>query len=78
MNALASMDLKMPLSPWRMRFFATSLGLLVANLYYLHPMLTQVAASFGIGTTQAGYLVTCTQMQCSQLKSRGTHDAHAA
>ncbi|MGV7187010.1 MULTISPECIES: MFS transporter [Xanthomonas] len=62
MNALASLDLKMPLSPWRMRFFATALGLLVANLYYLHPMLTQVAASFGIGTTQAGYLVTCTQM----------------
>ncbi|MFT4191026.1 MAG: MFS transporter [Comamonas sp.] len=62
MNALTRLDLKIPLSPWRMRMFATALGLLVANLYFLHPMLTQVAASFGVGITQAGYLVTCTQM----------------
>lgn len=41
--------------------FAITAGLMMANLYYVQPLLATVAAAFGHETTTAGYLVTFTQ-----------------
>ena len=41
---------------------ALSAGVLVASLYYVQPLTSMLAASFGVGVTQAGYLVTATQI----------------
>ncbi|GAA4332154.1 MFS transporter [Pigmentiphaga soli] len=44
-----------------MLLFAVTAGAMVANLYYLQPLLAAVAAAFGREVTDAGYLVTFTQ-----------------
>ena len=41
--------------------FAITAGVMMANLYYVQPLLATVAAAFGHETTTAGYLVTFTQ-----------------
>jgi predicted MFS family arabinose efflux permease len=41
--------------------FAVTAGVMMANLYYVQPLLATVAAAFGHETTTAGYLVTFTQ-----------------
>ncbi len=50
------------LNRWRVLLFAATAGTMVANLYYVQPLLAAVAASFGCGVTSAGYLVTFTQL----------------
>lgn len=45
----------------RVLLFALTTGVMVANLYYVQPLLAAVAATFGHGVTNAGYLVTATQ-----------------
>jgi predicted MFS family arabinose efflux permease len=51
-----------PLSKWRVLLFAATTGTMVANLYYIQPLLAAVAAAFGHSVTSAGYLVTFTQL----------------
>jgi predicted MFS family arabinose efflux permease len=46
----------------RVLLFATTVGTLVANLYYVQPLLATIAASFGRSVTSAGYLVTFVQL----------------
>lgn len=50
------------LDRWRVLLFAVTTGILVANLYYVQPLLAAVASSFGRSVTSAGYLVTFTQL----------------
>jgi predicted MFS family arabinose efflux permease len=50
------------LNSWRVLLFAVTTGTMVANLYYVQPLLAAVAASFGHSVTSAGYLVTFTQL----------------
>ena len=50
------------LTSTRILLFALSAGVLVASLYYVQPLTSMLAASFGVGVTQAGYLVTATQI----------------
>jgi predicted MFS family arabinose efflux permease len=50
------------LNRWRVLLFAVTAGTLVANLYYVQPLLAAVAESFGHSVTSAGYLVTFTQL----------------
>ncbi len=50
------------LNRWRVLLFAATAGTMVANLYYVQPLLAAIAASFGCGVTSAGYLVTFTQL----------------
>ena len=52
------------LTSTRILLFALSAGVLVASLYYVQPLTSMLAASFGVGVTQAGYLVTATQATC--------------
>jgi predicted MFS family arabinose efflux permease len=49
------------LGRWRVLLFAVTAGTMVANLYYVQPLLAAVAASYGHDVTSAGYLVTFTQ-----------------
>jgi predicted MFS family arabinose efflux permease len=42
--------------------FAVTAGLVVANLYYMQPLLTQAATYFNVTETGAGLLVTLTQV----------------
>jgi predicted MFS family arabinose efflux permease len=42
--------------------FALTSGLVIANIYYLHPLLAVVAGEFGRSTTHLGFLVTLTQI----------------
>ena len=41
---------------------AIATGSIVANLYYLQPLLHQVTKTFGVGTASASSLITCTQI----------------
>jgi predicted MFS family arabinose efflux permease len=50
------------LDRWRVLLFAVTAGTMVANLYYVQPLLAAIAASFGCSVTSAGYLVTFTQL----------------
>jgi predicted MFS family arabinose efflux permease len=50
------------LTRWRVLLFAVTSGTMVANLYYVQPLLAAFAASFGHTVTSAGYLVTFTQL----------------
>nr|WP_294501326.1 MFS transporter [uncultured Rhodopila sp.] len=50
------------LNRWRVLLFAVTAGTMVANLYYVQPLLAAIAASFGCSVTSAGYLVTFTQL----------------
>lgn len=51
-----------PLTPGRMIVFAVTAGFMVANLYYAQPLLAEIAGSFGRRTTDAGFLLTLTQL----------------
>jgi predicted MFS family arabinose efflux permease len=42
--------------------FAVACGLAVANVYYAHPVLDAIGASFGIGQATVGIVVTVTQI----------------
>ncbi|AEI38130.1 MFS transporter [Zymomonas mobilis] len=55
-------DTTLALSPARMMLFSATTGIMVANLYYIQPLLAEVSASFHHTITEAGYLVTCTQL----------------
>ena len=50
------------LGRWRVLLFALTTGTMVANLYYVQPLLAAVAAAFGHDVTSTGYLVTFTQL----------------
>jgi predicted MFS family arabinose efflux permease len=47
---------------WRGLLFSITAGVLVANIYYVQPLLGEVAGVFGHDVTSAGYLVTFTQL----------------
>jgi predicted MFS family arabinose efflux permease len=47
---------------WRMLFFSTTVGIVVANLYYAQPLLASIALSFGQDMTRIGFAVTLTQI----------------
>lgn len=55
-------EVKPALTPGRMTLFATAIGAMVANLYYAQPLLAEIGHSFGRQATQAGLLVTLTQL----------------
>jgi predicted MFS family arabinose efflux permease len=50
-----------PLDARSILLFAITAGVMMANLYYVQPLLATVAAALGRDTTTAGYLVTFTQ-----------------
>lgn len=50
------------LTGWRILLFAVTAGAMVANLYYVQPLLAAVAEAFSHDVTSAGYLVTFTQI----------------
>lgn len=50
------------LNRWRVLLFAVTAGTMVANLYYVQPLLAAIGESFGCSVTSAGYLVTFTQL----------------
>lgn len=54
-------ELAVPLNSRCIAVFAITAGVMMANLYYVQPLLAIVAATFGRETTTAGYLVTFTQ-----------------
>ena len=43
-------------------FLAACTGIVAANLYYAQPLLHAIAATFGVGESQAGFIVTLTQI----------------
>ncbi len=45
-----------------MWLYAFAAGAMIANLYYLQPILSVVAASFGISVATSGLLVSCAQL----------------
>lgn len=45
-----------------MWLFAFAAGAMIANMYYLQPILSLVASSFGIPVSTSGLLVSCTQL----------------
>lgn len=45
-----------------MWLFAFAAGAMIANMYYLQPILSLVAGSFGIPVSTSGLLVSCTQL----------------
>lgn len=55
-------EMQFTLTPGRMVLFATATGAMVANLYYAQPLLAEIGRSFGRPATQAGLLVTLTQL----------------
>ena len=62
LNAVSTRpEFAVPLDSRRILLFAITAGVMMANLYYVQPLLAIVAATFGRETTTAGYLVTFTQ-----------------
>ena len=57
-SAPSHIDASTLLSSTRILLFALSAGVLVASLYYVQPLTSMLAASFGVSVPQAGYLVT--------------------
>ncbi|KAA8996620.1 MFS transporter [Affinibrenneria salicis] len=55
-------EMKPALTAGRMVLFAAAIGAMVANLYYAQPLLAEIGHSFGRQATQAGLLVTLTQL----------------
>ncbi|HEY5120616.1 MAG TPA: MFS transporter, partial [Acidimicrobiales bacterium] len=50
-----------PLSKTLITVMAAAIGLIVANLYYLQPLLHQVKGEFGVSPASASLLLTLTQ-----------------
>ena len=50
------------MTPAMIRLFAVSVGLIVASLYYVQPLLPEIASAFGVGEGTAARLVTWTQL----------------
>jgi predicted MFS family arabinose efflux permease len=46
----------------RMFLFTFAAGAMIANIYYVQPLLPRIAAEFGRNPSQTGYLVTFTQL----------------
>ncbi|PSL78993.1 hypothetical protein C7T35_39955, partial [Variovorax sp. WS11] len=46
----------------KMLLFAFAAGAMIANIYYIQPLLPVIAAEFGQDPSRIGYLVTCTQL----------------
>lgn len=61
-SASPKIDASTLLTSTRILLFALSAGVLVASLYYVQPLTSMLAASFGVSVTHAGYLVTATQI----------------
>ena len=56
------MDTKKPLSNVLILLMAMATGIIVANLYYLQPLLHQITKDFHVGAARATLLVTLTQI----------------
>jgi predicted MFS family arabinose efflux permease len=50
-----------PLSNWLLTLMAIAIGIIVANLYYLQPLLHQIADNFHVGSARASLLMTLIQ-----------------
>ena len=46
-------------------FMATSTGVIVANVYYIQPLLADIARTFGLSVTKAGFVAMLTQVGTS-------------
>ncbi len=53
---------RLGLAPTMLLLLASTSGTLVANLYYVQPLLEPIAGQFGTSSAQAGFLVTLTQV----------------
>jgi len=60
-SSLKSTDI----APGVVRLMALSVGTIVANLYYIQPLLVDVSLSFNLTSTQAGLIATATQIGTS-------------
>ncbi len=49
------------LAPWRLMVMAAATGVIVANLYYVQPLLHQIRTDFRVSSAAAAALVTLTQ-----------------
>ncbi len=49
------------LAPWRLTVMAAATGVIVANLYYVQPLLHQIRVDFRVSSAAAAALVTLTQ-----------------
>jgi predicted MFS family arabinose efflux permease len=57
-----SVDAKKPLSGVLITLMAVAIGVIVANLYYLQPLLHQISKNFHVGTARASLLMTLIQI----------------
>ncbi|MCU1362200.1 MAG: hypothetical protein JWM55_28 [Acidimicrobiaceae bacterium] len=57
-----SVDAKDPLSSSLLTLMALAIGVIVANLYYLQPLLHQISKNFHVGTARASLLMTLIQV----------------
>jgi predicted MFS family arabinose efflux permease len=57
-----SVETKKPLSSALITLMAIAIGIIVANLYYLQPLLHQISEDFHIGTARASLLMTLAQV----------------
>jgi predicted MFS family arabinose efflux permease len=58
----ANVTLKKPLSGALITLMAVAIGVIVANLYYLQPLLHQISKNFHVGTARASLLMTLIQI----------------
>ena len=56
-----SVEAKKPLSSALITLMAAATGIIVANLYYLQPLLHQISKNFHVGTARASLLMTFIQ-----------------
>ncbi|MFZ0769283.1 MAG: MFS transporter [Acidimicrobiales bacterium] len=57
-----SVDAEKPLSGVLITLMAVAIGVIVANLYYLQPLLHQISKNFHVGTARASLLMTFIQI----------------
>jgi len=57
-----SVETKKPLSGALITLMAVAIGIIVANLYYLQPLLHQISRNFHVGTARASLLMTFIQV----------------
>jgi predicted MFS family arabinose efflux permease len=53
------------IAPGVVWFMAISVGTIVANIYYIQPLLVEIAQEFSLSSTQAGLIATATQIGTS-------------